>query len=61
MDHYCSEKMGLVKDTSGNLHYVNCNEPATHIVPDSIYEEGYYLCDKHTAYAKYRKWSVEKL
>jgi len=61
MDHYCSVEMDMIKDASGKLHYVTCGKGATHCVPDSIYEDGYYLCPDHAETGKKRKWNIEKL
>ena len=61
MPNYCSFATGMVKDASGDSHYEHCNEPATHVVPDSIYDEGYYLCDEHAGYGKYQKWNVQEI
>ena len=61
MTHYCSEAMDLIKDVSDKPHYVQCGKVATHCVPDSIYEEGYYLCPVHAEIGTKKKWTVEKL
>ena len=61
MQHYCSEPIKIIKDALGNVHYIRCNKEATYRVPDTFYEEGYYLCDEHAEYAKEKKWTVEKL
>lgn len=61
MTHFCTEPMDMIKDGTGNLHYVSCGQPATHYVPDSIYDEGYYLCPIHAEIGKDKKWTVQEL